>query len=280
MENKEIQLTPAEIEMIKVKREQEELKAKEEALKKQAKIEKEIEVCKKRIDEYKKNCETQRYHATLFKEEFDKIAPGQYSLIKVPEKETFEVKDYLGDSKYETHFQEVIEDEHYEIKHSESGEKMKVKFHVVYDNSTWGSSPKSKYWALEYGWRKFYKVAKTVHTKIEEKLAKKRREEREKIMKATAKETVLAELTKRYPGTKIEHKEEYHSTYNGRGYRKSYDRSWTTYHYVVTFERGLQIKFKYYEDGNIGEGSVVNLHQFDFEQVVNFLRQYPLKEKK
>lgn len=286
MENKEIQLTPAEIEMIKVKREQEELEAKERALKRQAEIEKEIEICKQRIITYKKECETQRYQATLFKEEFDKIAPNSYSLIKISKSETFEVYRYKlkpeggSSDKKEFFFEEKVNEEEYKIQRNGTNETMEVRFHIIYDTSTYRARPKNQYWAIEYGWNKFYKKAKTVHEKIEEKLAKQQREQKHKENKATAKETVLADLTKRYPGTRITFKEEYRSTYNGRGYRKSYDTNWTETYYHVEFENGLMIRFRFDETGYISTGEFMNLYKFDFNTIVEFMKQQTIKENK
>lgn len=278
MENKEIQLTPAEIEMIKVKREKEELEAQMIALKKQAEIEKNIELKKKAIERFKNECKEQRHQAELFKAEFDKIAPGQYFLVKKDHKQNFEGYEYLGDDKKEYYFQELVEEIIYEIQRKGTTERMEVKLHTVYSNDKWNSRVTNKYWALEYGWNKFYKIAKTVHTKIEEKLAVKRREEELKKNTATAKETVLEKLTKKYPGTKIEFREKINSNFIRNGYRNGSYRSWTTNHYVVTFEHGLQIEFQFYEDGRIGEGVINNLHKFDFDSVVDFLSHQTFKE--
>lgn len=259
METK-IELTKAELEMIQLKREQDELKAKEEEIKRELKREKEITNTRKEIADFLAKQDIIKTMTYRFAKELNDCSPGKYEVVETPITRDFKAWGYISSGSFEkeTYLEEKVPFIHYTIKRGTI--EMKVD---RYDGA----------YKIQYNF-KYYKIAKTVDTKINELFARQDREKKLKEAKATAKETVLVILQEKYPNTKIEHRQEYHS----RGHR--YNEGYYTEHYKVTFPNGLAIDFQYYEDGRISSGDIKGLYNFDLDTLVDVLSKIEQTEVK
>ena len=240
-----ITLTPAEIEMIRIKREQEELKAKEAETKKQLEREKSIKEIGIRRESFISNVKTQQNATEQFLAELNINAVShKYELTKTERTEQFILWNYKieAEDKYEkeTYYNEPLTYEIYGLNVVDRNIKIEVK---EYFKSTGYSSYSRK--QVSQGFRMYFiyenkaiKVVKTIIEKVNDKISS---EDRKKVQiqeTSTAKELALAELKKRYPEAELTAD----SKYTSYGHKNG---GYTTDLYKVKFPNGFAIRFSY-----------------------------------
>ena len=133
----EITLTQSEIEMIQLKREQEALKGREAKLKKSAENEKQILAQKAQM---KKNLDYSRAQIAATKAFLDEFMGG-WTMYIDSENVKYEVRNYLGDNKWESVWEEYQPQETARIVNGQY--TITVKEHVTSGDS-WGRGQKNR----------------------------------------------------------------------------------------------------------------------------------------
>lgn len=249
MINAEIQLTPAELEMIKLKRDQAELKKKEDELRKQAEIEKEIAAAKKRRDEKIADCERQVAQCTEFFKEF----PVGYRLV------INETQDRARATMWnsETRKPDEIWSEEFKYRnaHIEYGQyKVYVEYVYTRKNYTTRGELKMRISGpdLEPGdYNRNYTRWKTVVEKITAALNRTAAAEQLEVRKKDAVQSTLDKMKELYPNATL-------VSSNG-GERNPYSRKqeWISYPTIdVQFDNGIKIKYRIYPDGSLGRKDI------------------------
>jgi hypothetical protein len=254
----ELSLTTQEIEMIKLKREQEENAAKQKAVAQQILRDKEIEKVKSNIEKFielqKRKNEWAKTSVVKFNS-LNKLG-NQYELIKVDRDKVFECYEYsyaqTGSTK-NIYFSETVKYTYITIHPIGFGVSNYFDIDITDD--------------LNFNWKsKVYRACKTLNEKIMTKI---RSIDYEKVKESnleSALVTVKATLQEKYFDATLEYKQEYiRSTYK---YMKSYYAN----SYMLTFPNGLQVQFKYNENGIIEKGIIKNITAFDNDTVINLLR--------
>lgn len=213
-----IELTPAELELIQVKRKEEALKAEKARLENEAKLQKEV---------IEKENEIRLFKATVFKiaEEAEKayahlqkIAPGQYTTFLEPHAREFKVSMYENGS-FVTKWTETVNFSTLVIKRTVDNSLTKypieIRLHAIYnDNRRNPVYLRSKFKISGVSYpvtEREYSSVKTCHTKIEEFLSAKMAEIRRNDLRnftIVRAETILKET---YPNSTVSVKEEYSS---------------------------------------------------------------------
>ena len=223
----EIQLSPAELQLIKLNRENEALLIKYEEKQYLKKLE-------HRDDWIKKETSTQSTHNENIKKLYNnfikEIGPNYFKLI---ENEIY--------YKYPYYFNE-------ELKEEDKVKEFKLPKFTI--ESKWGnfykvgddlSSELPPSLSNRYQTYKFNTIIKKIKLKIEEE----KEEEKKNRNLDLVKENLTETFQDKYPGCQIEYKKEYKSPYgNGK------------YYYIdilkITFLNGSWVKIRYYEDGSWG----------------------------
>ena len=249
MVNTDIQLTPAELEMIKLKREQLELKKKEDELRKQAEIEKEIAAAKKRRDEKIAECERQVAQCTGFFKEF----PVGYRLV------INETQDRARATMWnsETRKPDEIWSEEFKYRnaHIEYGQ-YKVYVEYVYTRKSYTTYGE---WKMSIGgpdlepgdYNRNYTRWKTVVEKITAALNRAAAAEQLEARKKDAVQSTVDKMKELYPTATL-------ITGTG-GERNPYNRKqeWISYPTIdVHFDNGIKIKYRIYPDGSLGRKDI------------------------
>jgi hypothetical protein len=254
-----VELTPAELEMIKVKREQEALVQKEIAAKKALQLEKEIADQKERITKITIKDAAQVKACQDFNVEFD----NQYSVVIKTWEEIAVVKgEYIdpehkdGNYERETFWQGAIARQSATIYHK-AGYTIQVEEQIVY-SSSWRSTGTSKGYkmyvsgpGIEYKQeRQALSRPSSVMEKVKKAMEKVAEEIAYKNKQKVALQTTVDKFKAEYPDAEV-------TTDKGweRGYSRSYSGG-TTYDMVrVKFVNGAQIAYRVYADGSLSRVS-------------------------
>lgn len=269
MEN--IQLTEAELEFIKLKRESEELAAKQKEVEKQIKRQKYIEIEKTKIERFISEDKTKGEAAIAFLAELNNFyKTPAYELITNIRSKQFQLYDYVLDGPNDVYFEENIKYHDYKIKRIGYTFQLEIESAERKINGRYGTE---KYWALHYDYKN-YKSAKTVDTKINEKIE---RIESKKILEQkqlSSKEIVASELKSKYPEATIEHGSEWilnRWDKNDRGYSQGY--------FTVKFENGVKLKCIYETDGTYSSEVKYLYNVMSQEELIELVKNLPKKEK-
>lgn len=244
----EITLTQSEIEMIQVKREQEALKEREAQLKKAAANEKEILARKAQMKKDLEASKAQVAATKAFLEEF----MGSWKLRIDTENKKYEVKNYLGDFKYEDVWEEYQPLESACIV-NDKGYRVSVAEHVTSGDS-WGYGQRNLGYKMylsgpgvEYKYeRKALGRVSTLIKKYDEVREQIRREAEMKAKKASAVETTVAKMKELYPDANVVAGTSGKYTDYGR-------RNWETFDTAtITFANGIKIVYRVYPDASLG----------------------------
>ena len=254
----ELSLTTQEIEMIKLKREQEENAAKQKAVAQQILRDKEIEKAKSNIEKFIELQKRKNEWAKTSVVKFNSLNKGgnQYELIKVDRDKVFECYEYsyaqTGNTK-KIYFSETVKYTHIEIHPVWFGVSNYFDIEITDD--------------LNFNWKsKVYRAHKTLNEKIIDLILEKQTEKTKAEQLESALETVKATLQEKYPDATLEYNKEYiRSTYK---YMKSYYAN----SYTLTFPNGLQVQFKYNENGIISNGVIKNMSDFNVDSIIDFCR--------
>jgi hypothetical protein len=254
----EIELSPAELEMIKVKREQEILAKKELDAKKAIQLEKDIKLTEERIAAHRKKDESQINEATKYLHELLKHDPGYKSNIQVTTDTEKIYGEYLeSTTKYE---REILWSKEYERKNmciTYMGYKVTIYEHIAYGNG-WKSRGTNKGYKMNISGpsmdftqeRRAYTRASKVHEVITNTIksieSKKQLEEKKKdILTSTCEK--IKEL---YPDATVTTGYDYERDFN------RYKNSGARYDTItVLFTNKVQVTYKLYTDGSLGRMS-------------------------
>lgn len=243
----EITLTQSEIEMIQVKREQEALKEREAQLKKAAANEKAI---LSRKAQMKKDLEASKAQVAATKAFLEEFGPSWKLRIDTVNTK-YEVKNYLGDSKWEEVWEEYQTLESACIVNGEY--RVSVAEHVTSGDS-WGYGQRNlgykmylKGPGVEYKYeRKALGRVSTLIKKYDEVREQIRYEAEMKAKKASAIETTVAKMKVLYPDANVVAGTSGKYTDHGR-------RNWITFDTAtITFANGITIVYRVYPDASLG----------------------------
>ena len=248
----EVTLTPAELEMIKLKREQDALAEREAVLKKAADTEKRVAVEISRIHKDLGKSKEQVKAAYTFARDFG----PDWSVKTSAENRRYVVQDYLGDSKYDVLWEEYQSLETATIVNGEWS--VRVAEHYTSGDS-WGRGSKNKGWKMYLGGpgvdytyeRKALSKASTIEEKVNGIKETRRLAEETKRKTASALETTLSTMQERYPDALV------HAGKSGE-YGNSWKRTnWFEYDTVtITFTNGIRIVYRVYPDGSLGRKEI------------------------
>lgn len=222
METTNLNLSPAEVEMIRIQREKEAI----------AKQEKELQH-KLRMAAFTAKWQQQNNEAARYCAELNQHQSG-FSIKQNPRTETFTV---WHDAK--VIFEQVVNYIEMDIVHESVNKTIEVKEHSSGRYSRHGFKMGFKY---AYGAEgRVTKDPKHMASKIKDAIAKNNRERQQKSDEEIGKEVALQTLTAKYPDATITYNKEYHSGYSSRRHSQGY----YTYEYKVVFPNGYGVKFTY-----------------------------------
>lgn len=254
-------LSPAELEMIKLKREQEELAKKELEAKKALQIEKDIAAAELQLAKTMKEDEEQVAATVKYLEELVNCSP-QYVIEIVDSQNVIEVKgDYINpDNPKEANYNRVVvwsKTYPRKVAHINYGNyKVRVAKHFTYKS----------YRSVDNGYKMFisgdgidynrnnrpYAKAKTVHEVFTDaiKSIQEKKELQEK--KKNALSTTFEKMKLLYPNAKIVEGYDFEKNYNPRkyGYGERYDTI------TITLPNNITITYRVYSDGSLSRKSI------------------------
>jgi len=257
MNTTDLELTPAELEMINLKREQEALAKKEVEAKKALQLEKDIKDKQAYIAKIKAVDQAQ---VDATKAYLAEIKDSQYSLEITTRNETVQIMgDYINrDNGFDRHilWAEEVKRQSAKILH-DAGYKIQVDEQVVYANR-WSSRSTSKGYKMYVSgpgidWkeerRALARVAKAKE-KIETAIEKIKAEEDYKNKQKGALQTTVDKFQAEYPDAEVT---------TDRGYERGYGKRYSdgvTYDMVrVKFVNGAAIAYRVYADGSLSRVS-------------------------
>jgi len=247
----QLELTPAELELIQNKREQEALKQKEAELKKQAEREKAIESAEAHIAKAQREDQNQIAAARKFLLGFNDAA---YSIEIHTRQDLKKCSDYVAGT-HVAYWQKEFDRQRATIVKGDY--KINVSEHITY-SGRWVSRPTNHGYkmylsgpGIDYkSERRAYTNAKTLMKKINEAIeaieAKQRAVQRQK----SAIEQTVDRLMKEYPTATVVPSKEYERSYARRQEYIPYDAV------RITFANGINILYKVYPDGTLGRKSI------------------------
>ena len=251
----DIQLTPAELEMIKVKREQLELAKKEEEAKKAIQLEKDIEGRKEHI---KKSIAKDQEQIAAVKNYLSEFA-SMYTLDISTWNETVQVMgDYIDRANgYDRHilWSEVFERQTASIKRGSY--TIKVLEQITY-SSKWSSRGTSQGYKMYVSgpgieWkqeRRAYSRTTKVNEIIKAAIDKIDSERKLAESKKNSVQATVDRFTAEYPDAEVTTDKGWENSYGSKRYNGTY------YDMVrVKFVNGAQIAYKVYPDGSLGRVS-------------------------
>jgi hypothetical protein len=238
----ELQLTPAELEMITIKREQEELAKKEQQLKKQLELQSEIAAAEKDI-------------ASLIAEDDAQIAAAKVFGPKLPGW-NFEIRTRPAQKMVKDSWEDAdpIWSKTFERRtalYTYKTFSIEVSKHIVYDK--WSGEDKGYKMSLlgpdvDYAYRRKMLInPATIIKKVEEIESAKKAKEEAKAKQLTAVESTIAKLKATYSDAFIVEgiSGSYINTYNRK--------DWISYPTVtVTLANGVKVEYRIYPDGSLG----------------------------
>ena len=246
-----LELTPAELEMVKLTRQKEELAAKEAALKAQADLEKAIAAKQSEIAKAIANDKAQMAAAGAYFREFDH---AQYTLEFIKRMDTYSVVDYKTEGRPILWSQEV-ERETAVIK-SKSGYTVNVKEQFV--STSWRSH--SKGWKMYVSgpglsWKDSDKALSRVSTvvaKIEDAMETLANQAKQEQNQKNALAITVERFTADYPDAKIVTGHDYERYYGGRNIKLG-----ARYDTVgITLKNGVSATYRVYSDGSLSQVSI------------------------
>lgn len=228
METTNLNLSPAEVEMIRIQREKEAI----------AKQEKELQH-KLRMAAFTAKWQQQNNEAARYCAELNQHQSG-FSIKQNPRTETFTVWHYGENDAKVIDFEQVVNYIEMDIVHESVNKTIEVKEHFTSGRySRHGFKMGFKY---AYGAEgRVTKDPKHMASKIKDAIAKNNRERQQKSDEEIGKEVALQTLTAKYPDATITYNKEYHSGYSSRRHSQGY----YTYEYKVVFPNGYGVKFTY-----------------------------------
>lgn len=257
----EIQLSPAELEMIKLKREQEELAKKELEAKKALQIEKEIIAAEERVARIIKGDEEQVAAAEKFLGEL-LTHSSQYVLEVINSEEIAEVKgDYINpDNPKEGNYNRVVvwsKTYPRKVAHINYGNyKVRVAKHFTHKT----------YRSTDNGYKMFisgngieynrenrpYAKAKTIHEVFTDAIKSIQEKKDLQEKKKNALSTTFEKMKLLYPNAKIVEGYDFEKNYNPRrhGYGERYDTI------TITLPNNITITYRVYSDGSLGRKNI------------------------
>ena len=241
----EIQLTPAELEMIQLKREQDELKKREEALQKQAKREIEIATKRRSIERAQTEKSQEVTVVKQYHKELAAIIPVA-QLVESTLERLAEIKEYTGDGKWETTWSEDYELPHAVIK---IGNYMIVVQLHSQSHKMYISGNGIDYKTQRRGYTRAKKVAEVINTTI----ANIRYSEEQTQKKLNAVESTIEKMKALYPDADVTSDKD-HISYGG-GYRRP-DKYEAIDTVRILFKNGISINYRVYTDGTIGRRDI------------------------
>lgn len=261
----ELQLTPAELEMITIKREQEELAKKEQQLKKQLELQTEIAAAEKDI-------------ASLIAEDGAQIAAAKAFGPKLPGW-NFEIKTRPAQKMVKDSWDDAypIWSKTFERRtalYTYKTFSIEVSKHIVY-SSSWRARGEDKGYKMsllgpdvDYAYRsKMLINPATIIKKVEEIESAKKAKEEAKLKQLNAVETTMAKLKSDYPDATIV--QGTGSTSYQSGYNK---RSWEEFPKVtITLANGVKVEYRIYSDGSLGRLGITFPNQKDAYSLLSAL---------
>jgi hypothetical protein len=264
-----LELTPAELQIIKIQREKDALALAEAKTKNQLKIEKDILDCKAAVANHKKEIALQLEAAQTY---CDELGKG-WTLKITTTLAQKSVKDYHG-PKDENDNYKVVYREEYEEKKAiiiNGAFCVGVKEHITY-RSQWDTRGTNNGWkmylhgpGIDYKYEsKAITKAATINKKVEEivdeQLAKTNAAKKQvNVVKET-----LAKMTELYPDAEI--------LYSKEWYRDQWQKQGSEIDVVkIKFSNGVSSKWNIYSDGSLGrlEVNFGSLTSWDTMQVLN-----------
>lgn len=248
----ELQLTPHEIEMIKLKREQDENAAKQKAIEKRIAQEKSIEKEKAKIKAFseiqtRKNILAET--AVVKFNSLNKNIPDQYELVKVDREKRFECYEYNRSEK--------------EVFWYETVKYVDITIHPKQLTGTYHDITITDGMNFNYDY-KVYKAYKALNDRIMTKI---RSIDYEKVRASnleSAKSTVKEILQAKYPEATLVYDKDY--------VRVPTSSSYYIHSYVATFPNELRIQFRFDENGIITNSIIKNMSDFDVDSIIDFCR--------
>lgn len=261
----EIQLTPAELEMITIKREQEELAKKEQQLKAQLKLQTEIAAAENSI-------------AILIAEDDAQIAAAKAFGPKLPGW-NFEIKTRSEQKMVKNSWKDVdpIWSKTFERRtalYTYKTFSIEVSKHIVYTISSWRSVGTDKGYKMsllgpdvEWSYRnKKLTNPATIIAKVAQIESAKKAKEEAKAKQLTAVESTIAKLKATYnDATIVEGTSGSYSNPHSR-------RDWISYPTVtVTLANGVKVEYRIYSDGSLGRLDITFPNQKDAYSLLSAL---------
>ena len=263
----DIQLTAAELEMVKLKREQDELKKREDELREQARLEKEIAAKLKSIERDQLEASLLLTAVRTCFKEIAAINP-QAELIQTNSQRVAKIQDYLGNSKYQ---------DRWKREYSIPGAYIKIGYYDVVVTKHNGSykmyisGPEIDYRTSSRGYTRAKKVVEVINTTISD--IRYREEQNQKKLNAV--ESTVAKMKSLYPGASISSGKD-HISYGG-GYRRA-----TKYETIdivtIVFKNGIQIVYRVYTDGSLARRSINFNTKADHWYLMNLLSSLDMAE--
>ena len=247
-----LELTPAELEMVKLTRQKEELAAKEAALKAQADLEKAIATRQSEIAKAIANDKAQMAAAGAYFREFDH---AQYTLEFIKGMHTYSVVDYKTEGR-PILWSEEVERETAVIKSKKGGYTVSVKEQFV--STSWRSH--SKGWKMYVSgpglsWKDSDKALSRVPTavaKIKNAMETLANQVKQEQNQKNALAITVERLTADYPEAKIVTGYDFERYYGGRNIKLG-----ARYDTVgITLKNGVSATYRVYSDGSLSQVSI------------------------
>ena len=260
MNTSDLDLTPHEIEMIKLKREQEENAAKQKETEKRIAQEKSIEKEKAKIKAFSEIQTRKNILAETAVVKFNSLnkgIPDQYELIKVDREKRFECYEYNRSEK-EGFWYEIVK-------------YVDITIHPKRLTGTYYDIAITDEMNFNYNF-KMYKTYNTLNEKIMTKIRSMDYEKVKESNLESAKSTVKEILQKKYPDATLVYDKDYvRSTYK-------YSPSYYSHSYVATFPNELRVQFRFDENGNITNSIIKNMTDFNVDSIIDFCRALNKKQ--
>jgi hypothetical protein len=255
-----MELTPVEIEMVKIKREQEALAKKEAELKRKAALEKEIA---EKMAHINKLLEKDRRQVKAAQDFCMALGVNLYSIVAKNIPGEWEITEYTNptDPKSNDFEREVVWSHKTDrtVVHIERGSyKILVEEHIVY-SSSWSRTGSSKGYKMYISGPGFdyadekrgYSKAATVHERIEQAITREKMHAALVAKKKNALQNTVDMMQNKFPDATVT---------VGYGYVKNYNQKYTAGDRydtaIVKFINGVSMEYRVYEDGSLGRANI------------------------
>jgi len=273
MENESINLTEAEVELIRIKREEEKLKAEKQAVEETLKLNKEIQEKQEWIAKQIKQSEAKASATLKFFKQFNQF--GGYELKSTEKVNPAKISKYLGDGKYDVKWESSYKTTEYVIWHSDGKHCITAEEHIVYPS--WSSRGTNKGWKMNpHGYafptNRMYMNAKTVHEKITNYNDAVKAKAIAELLNKESAEYQINKLKANFPDADVKKTLVSYSTgYTGYGNR---DRYKTLEVIQVTFSNGVIVELTFNTKGvNWVRNISIPTHEKDINSVLSELNK-------